>query len=46
MQAIAPERFELTSEVALATPGVGKPNMVVRTFCDDLRQVNAAFAAG
>ncbi|PWR20852.1 LysR family transcriptional regulator [Zavarzinia compransoris] len=44
MQAIAPERFELTSEVALATPGVGKPNMVVRTFCDDLRQVNAALA--
>ncbi|MFA5120877.1 LysR family transcriptional regulator [Zavarzinia sp.] len=45
MQAVAPERFTLPSEVFLATPAVGKPNMVVSTFCDDLRRENAALAA-
>ncbi len=43
MQALDPARYSLESEIALATPGVGKPNMVVRTFCDDLRAVNTAF---
>ncbi|MCF4166315.1 LysR family transcriptional regulator [Zavarzinia compransoris] len=45
MHAIAPERFALPSEVFLATPGVGKPNLVVSTFCDDLRHANAALDA-
>lgn len=45
MQAIAPARFSLPSEVFLATPAVGKPNRVVSTFCEDLRQANAAMSA-
>ncbi|MDD3445210.1 MAG: LysR family transcriptional regulator [Zavarzinia sp.] len=45
MQAIDPDRFTLPSDVFLATPAAGKPNLVVSTFCDDLREANAALAA-
>lgn len=42
MRTIDPQRYRLESDIALAVPSVGKPNLVVRTFCDDLLAANAA----
>lgn len=42
MRTIDPDRYRMESDIALAVPSVGKPNLVVRTFCDDLLAASTA----